>query len=486
MSEFDLVIIGAGPSGLALAQCCTSISNLKILIIDKESDIGGCHRVRRIPYQNEMLFTEHGPRVYSSTYKVLNMLLEKMNSSFYDNFTPYNFNITSIGKETIWSTLTYSELLILIFEFIKLTINENHGIKITLLDFLKSQNFDTKAINIIDRICRLTDGAGSDKYTLNEFLQLFNQQFFYKLYQPKLPNDEGLFKLWKTYLEKKGVVFMLNSFVDKLNISPNSKIVSHIDIISNDKIYKINGKKFIIATPPKNLINILENTNVPNIFGDFNMLKKWSDDTAYIDYLSVTFHWNNKIQLPKIYGFPKTSWGVAYIILSDYMTFKESNSQTVISAAVTITNNISLKNNKIPDQCTKDELIEEIFNQLKESFPDLPNPTVSLLSPGVKYKNNNWISEDTAFITTSNYSYLPFESNIITNLYNLGTHNGKQRYNFTSMESAVTNSVELSYILFPELKNEYPIQTHFKVTSFVKYFIIFILVLLFFKNKRLN
>lgn len=52
---YDLVIIGGGPSGLSLAQkCCKS---KKILIIDKENDIGGCHRVRRILNN---LFTEHG------------------------------------------------------------------------------------------------------------------------------------------------------------------------------------------------------------------------------------------------------------------------------------------------------------------------------------------------------------------------------------------------------------------------------------------
>jgi len=44
--KYDLIIIGAGPSGLALAQCLRNDFN-KILIIEKESSIGGCHRVIR-------------------------------------------------------------------------------------------------------------------------------------------------------------------------------------------------------------------------------------------------------------------------------------------------------------------------------------------------------------------------------------------------------------------------------------------------------
>jgi UDP-galactopyranose mutase len=470
---YDIVIVGAGPSGLALAQCCSSIKDLKILIIEQESVIGGCHRVRRLPYKNEFLFTEHGPRVYSSTYRVFDMLLSKMDVSFTELFTPYNFNLTSIGKQTIWTSLNYSELIKISFEFLKLIINDKHGRDINLQNYLIQTNFSKKAIDIIDRICRLTDGAGIDKYTLNELLQLFNQQFFYKLYQPKKPNDEGLFKLWKSFLEEKGVSFMMNSSVTKLNMNNEKTKVNSVEI---NKLLNIYGKNFIIAIPPKSLVGILESSENINYFGNLELLKKWSYETAYIDYLSVTFHWDSKIDLPKIYGFPKTSWGVAYIVLSDYMTFKEVNSKTVISAAVTITHIASDRINKLPNECSENELIEEIFNQLKFSFPNLPSPTISLLSPGVVYKNNTWKSEDTAFITTANYPYLPFQSEKIKNLYNVGTHNGKQRYNFTSLESAVTNAVELSHNLFPELLLEYPINSNLSVTTFIRYLILVIVI----------
>jgi flavin-dependent dehydrogenase len=61
---YDLIVIGTGPCGLALAQSCCKL-NLKILVIDQEASIGGCHRCRRVyvPEVNEYLFTEHGPRI---------------------------------------------------------------------------------------------------------------------------------------------------------------------------------------------------------------------------------------------------------------------------------------------------------------------------------------------------------------------------------------------------------------------------------------
>jgi flavin-dependent dehydrogenase len=64
MRYYDLVIVGAGPAGLALAHTSSSLYR-RILIIDKELEIGGCHRVKR---DVDGLFTEHGPRIYLSIY----------------------------------------------------------------------------------------------------------------------------------------------------------------------------------------------------------------------------------------------------------------------------------------------------------------------------------------------------------------------------------------------------------------------------------
>jgi hypothetical protein len=442
--EYDLVIVGAGPSGLALAQCVSNL-NKKILIIENEKIIGGCHAVRRV----NKLFTEHGPRVYSSTYTVFQTLLKEMGVDFYDLFVKYNFSITQIGGETVFSVLLWSELLILLWEFMKLMINDNHGLNIILKDFLNESNFNKESIEIIDRVCKLTDGGGVDKYTLQEFLQLFNQQFFYSLYQPKLPNDVGLLKIWREFLDKRGVHFYLNTDIKNINIKNN--VIDSISVSVDNRVETIFSKKFVIAIPPKNLVELIKTYQIPHNWGN---LEKYAIDTAYIDYISVSFHWNKDLKLKKIYGFPKSSWGIAFIVLSDYMTFNENDSKTVLSTAVTLSDRKSPRNNKTADECTSNELVDEIFLQLREAYPDLPLPTISIISPGVKYDSNNkkWISEDTAFIMTSNRGYLPFQNNIIKNMYTLGTHNGKSYYKFTSLESAVSNSVMLSKELYPELK----------------------------------
>ena len=61
----NTVIIGSGPAGLAFANYAIKANpNEKILIIEKDKVIGGCHKVNRI----DGYFCEHGPRIYISNY----------------------------------------------------------------------------------------------------------------------------------------------------------------------------------------------------------------------------------------------------------------------------------------------------------------------------------------------------------------------------------------------------------------------------------
>ena len=474
--NYDLIIIGSGPSGLSLAQCLRNTYK-KILIIEKLDIIGGCHKVVRDKDTN--LFTEHGPRIYSDSYKNFQMLLRDMNQDFFNLFVPYNFSISEIGGQTVFTTLKFTELLKLSWQFFLLILDNNHGKDRSLKEFMNYHNFNEKSVDMIDRIARLTDGAGADRYTLNEFLQIFNQQFFHKLYQPNKPNDEGFLKTWREFLENDGITFKLNTEITKLNLE-NNKIKSVST--DNDEIY---GKNFVLAMPPESFIKILGNSDdlIKNSFMNFEKLDKFSQATEYNEYICITFHWYEKIILPKIYGFPRSEWGIAFIVLSDYMDLSADKSKTLISCAITIPNSVSSRINKTANEINysnKDELINETLLQLKEAFPQLPNPDKSILYSGNYYNDTEkkWGSKyDEAFISTSNKGFLPF-SGKIDNLYNLGTHNGKQKYKFTSLESAVTNGIYLSHILNKELEKKYPIQDIFSLRDMILIIIYTILLII--------
>lgn len=474
--KYDYVIIGGGPTGLALGWYLGKI-NKKVIIVEKESELGGCHRVQRV----EGLFTEHGPRVYSDAYINYIELLNEMGIKFDDLYTLYSFNLSNIGDKTILDIKFY-EIFSFILAFIQLSINTEYGKNITMRRHMERFLFTVKTMDYIDRVCRLTDGATIDNYTLFQFLQLVNQQIFYKLYQPKLPNDRGLLKLWEEkLLQFKNIDIVLNQEV--LEIKKTNNIITSIvciDKISKNR-YEIEGDNFILAIPPRPLINILNNSiHIQDAFGEIKDMVKWSKNNSYFDYIPVTMHFKDKINLPKRWGFPNSDWGLAYIVMTDYMKFNDpiekENSKTVISTCITYPEEKSQRINKTAHECDIQEIYNEVLYQMRLAYPNLPLPDKMIISPQV-YKDNDkkmWINNDTAYVLTNNKNtHIKFESDKYKNLYNCGTHNGKSNYYFTSMESAVSNAKYLANILEPSLNLK--IKETRQLTTYIYFCLLFVI-----------
>lgn len=476
---YDYCIIGAGPTGLTLAFLFSKIGK-KCIIIDENKNIGGCHRVTRI----NGLFTEHGPRIYSNSYINTRELLKKMNVNFEKLFKPYNFTISNIGNYTI-KNFTTSELKSLIYHYLVLLVKPNHGKDTSMKKFMETNMFTEKTKDYIDRLCRLTDGASSDKYTLNKFFQLFNQQILYTIYQPSKPNDTGLFKYWNDKLkETNNIDFMLESQV----LSLNGKTKENVECVTlkyMNKIYNVRAKKIVMCIPPKPLEKILSNSDIyKDSFGIFTEFKNWVNKSTYANYIPVIFHWKNsdeinKINLANVWGFPKTEWGIAFIVLSNYMNFEDDRSKLVISTCITKTDTVSSFTGKTANQSNEDELKSEVFRQLKISFPNLPEPTYSIINPNVKVENDKWIEQDTAFIETYENKPLSAYSKITSNLYQVGTQNGKSKYEFTSLESAITNAIVFANEVELETKKIIKKRNMIEINDVIRFFILILIVVVF-------
>ena len=466
---YDLIIIGSGPAGLTFATLANEeIENKKILIIDKDKTIGGCHKVNRQLFEKEFYFSEHGPRVYMGNYINLKFILNKIGIKFRDLFEKYKYGILDtiidILKKNIF---TINEVLSLTKEFLLFSFNSDYAINKSLINYLNKNKFTNKAKEYLDKLCHIIDGGNINRISLNTFLEIINECMLYAFYQPKLPNDEELFKIWYNYLKKKKIEFKLNTKVIGVNYEDNKKIIS----VRTEYGY-LKSKKVIFAIPPENLISIINKNN--NL-----KLLNYNDNTEYNEYISITFHWNYKFDIDNIDGLlvNNSSWGIISIILSDYMKFKEHNSKTVISCSITLVNNKSTNINKTPNECNKNELINETFKQLNEIYNNyLPNPTLSFLNN--YYKNGKWISNETAYIKTYNTDYIPFK--IDENLYTLGSHNGKAKVHFTSMENAVSNAI----YLYNDLYNKnIEIKRPFLIVDLLRILLILIIVIILLKIK---
>ena len=466
---YDYIIVGSGPSGLTLALYLSKY-NKKVAIIDKEDQIGGCHSVKRV----NGLFSEHGPRIYLDNYLVFTDILKKeLNTNFTDLFTPYKFGKKDIFNK-VFSNLTFRELIIFSFTF----LNLNNSYKnISFKEYLDYHNFCDKSVDMLDRLGRLTDGGGIEKYTLYSFLQIMNQNILYNIHQPKLPNDIGLFKIWQEELSNRGVDIYLDS--ESIQIDVNKDDNKIISLSTNENIFF--GEKFIFAIPPINISNLFEKNKINSGFKeDFEV---WSNNTNYITYIPVIFHWNTKINIKKVWwGYPESSWGVGHIILSDYMDFKDSRSKTVISCIISKPNKSDFLH-KTPNEISdKRIIIEEVFRQLKSVLPELPDYDNVVMSQNY-HDGKEWKPIHTAFMTTK-YGYMDFESKNFNNLYNCGVHNGKSTYSFTSLESSVVNAVELLYKLVPESKKDIKVQEAVTMRAVLLITFLLLTVLFFIFNSR--
>lgn len=459
---YDYIIAGAGPSGLTLSYLLGKL-NYKCLLIDKNNNVGGSHRVIRV---ND-LFTEHGPRIYSTSYVNTIELLRSMNIDFFEIFTVYNFKLSNIGQSTL-NNLSWKEKFLLGFEFI---FNFEKNKNISMKEYMEKHNFSNSSQDYINRLCLLTDGASADRYSLFQFLELANQQALYNLYQPKKPNDEELFpRMVNSILSTKNVEIMLNTEI--VEITEKNNMVESMIINSPLGKQTLFGKNYILAISPVDILKLTK--SFPGIE---NIVEK----NTYNNYIPIVFHWNTKLDLPKIWGFPKSDWGLAFILLSDYMTFNNENSKTVISTCITLPNSISTKTNKTANNTLSEtELIQEVFRQLKEAYSDLPGYTYSILSPTVKRYNNEWQDMDSPFIRTKDNKFLSSVGNT-SNLYNVGTQNGNSPYNFTSFESAVSNAlVFINENVLKEGEIQYEIKYSKSFRTYMRILIVLIILIIIF------
>ena len=429
-------------AGLAVAWYLSHYAKQRCLIIDREKTIGGCHRVRRV----NGFFSEHGPRIYSDAYVNALALLNDMGIDFFKMFTRYTFGLVGIGRDVVYE-MYFAEILAFVKVFLwSEYISQEYAKSTTMKEFMKSYNFSDKTFDTIDRVCQLTDGAGAERYTLFEFLQLLDQNVLYQIYQPKSPNDVGLFPAWEKALLKTGKVDIvldthITNIIDHSNMGRGNSNI----IVSSKTGQTFSCRKgIILAIPPKPLVSL----NTPNL----SYLKDWEIHNRYDVYIPIIFHYDSKFHIDNRYGsLDRSDWGIAYIIMTNHTNFENPQSKTVITTCITNTKRKSKFTGKTADESNREELVKETLRQLRQVYPDLPDPTVSIVSPGI-FKSENgkqWDTIDDSYIRPVEQKKPFIDFKLSDRLWTVGTHTGHHYYDFTSMESAVTNGLFLCKTLYP-------------------------------------
>ena len=477
MQYYDLIIVGAGPSGLALAHVCSNIYR-KILVIDKEYTIGGIHRVKRDFYG---IYTEYGPRIYMSIFYNFIDIIREIGLDYNILFKRYKYNF--ISNLLFRNSLTFYEKYILLCAYLRYLFNDNYGKNTCLYDYIQFYKFKTNSINVIDSICVYIDEGNIRTYSLNKFIKLYDVLFYSKILVPSKSLDCYLFNSWKRFLENKGVEFILEKEIEDINTIDDT--VSCIKLVNGENYGCVN---LVLAVPPISLINIIKDNDIlKNSFGDYDELKLWVQNTKYRNYISITYHFKNNIDFFDSNGLTlNTDWGITVINLSEYCEKVENNEYPVLSIMITLCDAKSTYNNKTANECSSDELIFEVYRQLKIYYINCENNIVydyfAVINPNNYYDNDKkmWKCKDNAYYNTLNERYIEFKSKTIDNLYTLGTHNGRSYIPFNSIESAISNSISLGCELYPDVRKKYFVKRGIYLKDIIITFIFSLYVLIFY------
>lgn len=476
MQSYDVVVVGGGPSGLAVAQGCARYGK-SVLVLDKEDVLGGCHRVRRV---DDGLFTEHGPRIYNTNFRTLGRFLREMGHDLSDVFAkadvyiPKGFReITGVDRTSLICTLIWTVFF------------PEYGRDVSMSEYMDARGFSSSSRDAVDRECLSTDGADARRYSVLEYFDLVHQHAFYHVMEPKQPNDTGLFAYWKSFLEAKGVSFALGSEVTGIRsvVVPGGGGGGVVEYRKDGHKIAAVAENVVLAVPPESLSDLIEpqESEVRDAFGPHESLDEWAHHTSYHDYVSFTMHYDADVSahVGKRKSKELTPWSVLAVPLSEFMTFVDLDQPPSDHLRRTVLSCIAMRLDA-PSPYTgrsandakgdKDEVLAEAVRQVLEANPGLPSPSRALLSPGTFWNaKGHWDDTDTAFMRVPGAMFLPQRSPTARWLWSVGCHNGNQKYQFTSIEAAVSNSAALLHGWFGRrARRDYPIVAPFELRDAVR------------------
>jgi len=402
--NYDYAIIGGGPTGLTLAYKLMK-KNYKIVLIEKESQLGGCWKVE---WEKDGYFTEHSPRV----------LIHDYNSQFFDFMKEINYDYK---KNIVYTYGDSKESISKIFNFFIKKFSFTDLFKLFIFKLIGTGNdtveewynkwhisFNGK---LALRVLSILMANSPKKLLMSEIFSLFMLSLQKtNIYQFK-DNME-----WINYVENKlnSVDIIKNNGIKKI-ITSNNNIKN---IILNDNM-EIKAKEYILCLPPLALNKILKESNIQNNFKQ-NM-ELWTQNSYYISFgFQIHFKYFPEDIYNKEWCFSCTNdYNLIILPTSNYATefTKNDDIKAVWSCTIVDTDIYIERLKRTINQMTKYEIIDDIIDLLNI---DKNNVIVTFYNR-TENIDGKWYSKDSAF-SVGKSGVLPIKGKI-NNLFTVGPHN---------------------------------------------------------------
>lgn len=463
-----IIIVGAGPGGLALAMNLSQNKNRKITIIEKSKYAGGSWKSF---FLENKYFCEHSPQVVFSDYDKFFQLLKILNIK-------KNKYTIKTDKNLIQFYLKMSRFLFKYFNFLDLIklalviVKKNTiGVNKTLQEVMDDYNFSKSAKKGLTMLSLAV--ADIPEKVLFKFISFTDSGYLLQL------KDKNLFiNKMINYLEKRNVNLHLNCLVTELSGKKNIKECHYIE---NNIRKSIKGDEFILAVPPVSLYKIIKNNKLTkNNWKPIEKFKHWAE---YSSYYSIAFqlHFTEKLEWIKEWGWTINSpWYIITLPISNFITefSRDPEIKTVWSCTIIDGNFKSPRLNKTTNECTLEEIEEEVVYQLSKEYGKKLKPKVVTFNPSVKLENGKYVSSGSGAVITK-LGKLDFMGKI-SNLSTIGCHTVNR---IANLESTLLSSMLYMEKYYP---NDKLLLKANDCNKRFYYLILIILIYLFIKRTKFS
>lgn len=493
--EYDVIIIGGGPSGLTAAQELSE-KNLKVCVLEAAPYIGGKpisaieapntppplensaikEYLATSPTQIENLALpwEHGFRVYPENYCNLMSIMEKIPhpsggtvKEYFTNELMLAKNPHPIQKNTGFKNKLLSKLEAIFFGLALYTpfiLCKNRALKydeISVNDFFHLNN---RSPEMKDVILFLTDSLSSGMLSRTSALAVINilLNFYYAPGRTGFrtfnrPTHLAWLDPWENHLKNLNVTIHKNTRVIGFNFHEHPLKIDTVVAMQNDKEIHFRGKYVICALPVDRIIEIINH--------NYEILRF---DPRLIDLYKITTLPATGVQLyyeTRIEGIEKQCfagsvmthpWGVSFVDQTSIWDQPEEYAKKhgVISVYTAITNQRGKYIKKSMQHCTANEIAYEMFMNFEDELKIRSIPIPKRIgytahsyhqpiqsnshNPVKEYHLINHLSEDLLHLcTTGMWKSRPKPETIyLGNLILCGSYTQCHNYYVSTMESA--------------------------------------------------
>ncbi|MGZ4058766.1 MAG: hydroxysqualene dehydroxylase [Bacteroidia bacterium] len=258
------------------------------------------------------------------------------------------------------------------------------------------------------------------------------------------PTNEAWINPWVSFLKSKGVTFILNSPTVKIN--SDKKQITSVTVKQDGKEKNITADYYISAMPVERIAPLLDD-NLIYLDPTLDNIKK----------LSVEVSWMNGSQfylledLPLIHGhaiYIDTPWALTSISQKQFWTkvdlsqFGDGKIKGILSVDVSDWNTPGIIYNKPAKECSKEEIVKEIWEQLKRSLNvngkiilEDQHLHTSFIDPDIQFKNKVENKEPLLVNTVNSWDLRPYSYTQIPNFF-LASDYVKTNTDLATMEGA--------------------------------------------------